>query len=93
MMGASDVLGGNLGCGSVRPPPDGPMKTDFEVSLFGNCLWNFWDTILRRVIRFSPDVEKGGYGEVNFLVSNNPGGIRGGVFLYGRPEADKGDRS
>ena len=26
MMGASNMLGGNLGCGSVRPPPDGPSS-------------------------------------------------------------------
>jgi len=26
MMGASNMLPGNLGCESVRPPPDGPLK-------------------------------------------------------------------
>ena len=43
-MGASNMLRGNLGCGSVRPPPDGPMKMHFEHSLFGNSDGNFWDT-------------------------------------------------
>ena len=26
IMGASNMLRGNLGCGSVRPPPDGPSS-------------------------------------------------------------------
>ena len=28
IMGAFDMLRGNLGCGSVRPPPDGPIKIE-----------------------------------------------------------------
>ena len=29
VMGASNMLRGNLGCGSVRAPPDGPVKIEF----------------------------------------------------------------
>ena len=30
MMGASQMLRGNLGSGSVRPPPDGPLEIEFK---------------------------------------------------------------